>query len=408
MKALLLFLLLLCAACAPAAVAPVSTPQPVAIPTIETLPAPASWTHPPLEKLPAYDASSTDPFQLDLRTRGMSGVDLSAALDELLYTSFDDRTRWPASLPAEFDTQKIMELGKDPGLGVRELHRQGITGKGVGIAIVDQTLLVDHVEYADRLVVYEEIDQIAKHHMEAQMHGAAVASIAVGKTVGVAPEASLYYIAASPCMTLNLASRIDFKCYAAGVRRVLEINQALPEGQKIRVITMQIGWSRMDTGYPEIVAAVEEASQAGIFVSASRLEETYPGLKFQGLGRAPLDDPNALASLRAGLWWEQDFYQGGWSGQRLLIPMDSRTTASPHGKEEYVFYRNGGWSWAIPYIGGMYALALQVDPELTYADFWALALESGQKVTYPHEGKTYTLDAVLDPAALIDAVRAGQ
>jgi len=119
MKALLLFLLLLCAACAPAAVAPVSTPQPVAIPTIETLPAPASWTHPPLEKLPAYDASSTDPFQLDLRTRGMSGVDLSAALDELLYTSFDDRTRWPASLPAEFDTQKIMELGKAPGLGVR-------------------------------------------------------------------------------------------------------------------------------------------------------------------------------------------------------------------------------------------------------------------------------------------------
>ena len=38
----------------------------------------------------------------------------------------------------------------------------------------------------------------------------------------------------------------------------------------------------------------------------------------------------------------------------------------------------------------------------------ALALESGQKVTYPHEGKTYPLDAVLDPAARSYAGRAGQ
>ena len=29
---------------------------------------------------------------------------------------------------------------------------------------------------------------------DAQMHGPAVSSIAVGKTVGVAPEADLYYI----------------------------------------------------------------------------------------------------------------------------------------------------------------------------------------------------------------------
>ena len=50
---------------------------------------------------------------------------------------------------------------------------------------------MDHVEYRDRLRLYEEIhcsDRVA------QMHGAAVASIAVGKTVGVAPEAELYFI----------------------------------------------------------------------------------------------------------------------------------------------------------------------------------------------------------------------
>ena len=51
-----------------------------------------------------------------------------------------------------------MELGKDPGLGVRQLQAQGITGSGVGIAIIDQPMLVDHQEYASRLKLYEEIN----------------------------------------------------------------------------------------------------------------------------------------------------------------------------------------------------------------------------------------------------------
>ena len=32
----------------------------------------------------------------------------------------------------EFDWQMIMELGKDPGLNLRTLHEQGITGRGWG------------------------------------------------------------------------------------------------------------------------------------------------------------------------------------------------------------------------------------------------------------------------------------
>ena len=112
----------------------------------------------------------------------------------LLYADFDSKTQWPASdkLPTDFDRQKIMEISKDPGLGIRKLHDQGITGNGVGIAIIDQTLLVDHIEYKDRIRIYEEAEDITGGWLETQMHGPAVASIAVGKTVGVAPDADLY------------------------------------------------------------------------------------------------------------------------------------------------------------------------------------------------------------------------
>jgi hypothetical protein len=138
--------------------------------------------------LPAkFDPDSSNFFQNDYRSTNLSALDLTHSLDGLLTSDFDTKTVWPSTkkLPAGFDIQKIMEFGKDPGLGIRHLHAQGITGSGVGIAIIDQPMLVDHQEYATRLRLYEEINVAPNEH--SAMHGPAVASIAVGKTVGVAP-----------------------------------------------------------------------------------------------------------------------------------------------------------------------------------------------------------------------------
>jgi len=85
--------------------------------------------------------------------------------------------------------------------------------------------------------------------------------------------------------------------------------------------------------------------------------------------------------------------------------MDSRTTASPTGADEYVFYREGGWSWSIPYIGGVFALALQADPTITAERFWSLALETGRTIDLDHGGETVSLGPIIDPVALIDALR---
>jgi hypothetical protein len=81
--------------------------------------------------------------------------------------------------------------------------------------------------------------------------------------------------------------------------------------------------------------------------------------------------------------------------------MDSRTTASPGGADEYVFYREGGWSWSIPYIAGVYALAAQVKPEITPDEFWRLALQTGQTIELKQNGILYELGTILDPIALI-------
>jgi subtilisin family serine protease len=341
----------------------------------------------------AYDPNSQNAFQNDYRSTNLSQLDLSQSLDGLLFSDFDIQTIWPAAnlLPAGFDPQQIMELGKDPGLGVRKLHSLGIDGAGVAIAIIDQTLLVDHQEYADRLKWYEETNGKAN---PAQMHAPAVASIAVGKTVGVAPQAALYFLADNE---MNNYSHL-----AQSVRRIITFNQGLPEGHKIRVISMSIGWMWDSPGVQDISAAVNEAKAAGIFVISTSLDLT-DGMNLIGMGRGALADPNDFGSYTPSPWWSEHFYNAPdfLSSKFLLVPMDARATASPTGVGDYVFYGVGGESWAVPYLAGMYALACQVKPEITPAEFWSAALKTGRITQIEHNGKQYPFGVILDPQALI-------
>jgi Subtilase family len=396
--------------------APATTISPALPATVESMPEINIARHPKsvdysgffskLTSIPKFDVNSTDPWQVDLRSRDLTEINMSTSLADLMYADFDSKTQWPTSdkMPVDFDTQKIMETGKDPGLGMRALHEQGVAGKGVGIAMIDQTLLVDHVEYKDRIRVYEEAEDITGGWVEVQMHGPAVASIAVGKTVGVAPEADLYYIATGDCGGASGIQDLDFSCRAKAIQRIVQINKDLPADRKIRVLSMAFGWGPQSKGYDEITAAVNEAKSAGIFVISSSLSET-DGLNFHGLGRNSLSDPNSFQSYEPGLWWQQQFYEQGLAKDTLLVPMDSRTTASPTGTEDYVFYREGGWSWSIPYLASTYALAVQVKPEITPEEFWATALQTGKTIQIRHDGKDYDFSVILDPQTLIGAIK---
>ena len=378
-------------------------------PSIVRHPDPVSYSsiNPHPTSLPKLDPNSTDPFQIDFRSSDLTSLDLSQSMDVLSLANFDSLTSWPPAgkLPAGFSVQQTMEMGKDPGLGIRDLHAKGITGRGVGIAIIDQPLLVDHREYTNQLRVYEEGEDVTSDWLNPTLHGAAVASIAVGNTVGVAPEADLYFIAMGDCGGAASIQNFDFTCLAKDVLRIISINKGLPENRKIRVLSLSIGWKPQQKGYQAITAAVDKAKAAGIFVISSGISDTY-GFNFQGLGRDLQSDPNQFGSYLPGFVWAQDFYNGKYKlNKTLLIPMDARTTASPTGFNDYAFYGEGGRSWSIPYIAGMYALAWQVDPGISPQKFWSTALQTGRTTQIEHNGKPYSFGVILDPQALIAAIQ---
>ncbi len=372
----------------------------------------APWAGRILTATQAYNPVSTDPWQVDYRTQDLSGLDLRYALGDLMAAAnFDDLTVWPSSkkMPFGFEPKEILEVGKNPGLGLRALHARGITGQGVGIAIIDTTLLVDHQEYRDRLRLYEELYFSDEAYQQpASMRGPAVASLAAGKSVGVAPEADLYYIAVDLAKGQDASGNYlyDFSKAAQAVRRILEINQQLPAERKIRVISISFGWASNLTGYDEINAAVAEARAQGLFVvSANPTMEAGYGFKLGGLERSPLADPDRIVSYArpqiCSYYAERIFMcQAG----RLLVPMSSRTAASPMGAKSYAFYRLGDESWTIPYLAGMYALAAQVDPEITPERFWDIAMQTGHSLNITGTAGIYTLGPILDPGGVIEAL----
>ena len=363
-------------------------------------PPPLDFRRGVLADLPTYNGKDANPFQVDLRSYDLTSLDLTGRLEDLLHSDFDSKTNWPAKLPSGFAPEKLMELGKNPGLNVRELHKRGIDGRGVGLAMIDQGLLVSHIEYRDRLKMYEELHCIDE---TASMHGPAVASIAVGKNVGVAPGADLYYIAETHADTFDL----DFTWTAKAIDRLLQVNEALPEGKKIRAISVSAGWTPERKGYKEVNNSVERAKKAGVFVISTVLQENYR-LGFHGLGRRPFDDPDSRASYGPGIWWREAFFNGEYSEpgtELLMVPMDSRCTAGPTGDSDYMFSAIGGWSWSVPYIAGLYALACQAEPDITPERFWAAALETGDTNSIEKDGGKYVLGKIANPVRLIESLQ---
>lgn len=353
--------------------------------TIERHPYTADYTmmFGKLDKLP-----EKSDFGYDIRSTDLSESDLSNEYNKLIQATFDSKTIWPDKLPVDINPEKIMEQYKNPGLNIRSLHEKGITGKGVGIAIIDQPLLVDHIEYKDQLKYYSERDTV--NTQDASMHGAAVASIAVGKSVGVAPEADLYYIADD-----FFRIKDDYSLLAESINKLIDINKSLSSENKIRVISISWGYDVEDAkGSEELNMAYTRAEDEGILVITTSLF-MREDMEFFGLDKIPLSDPDDFNSYTKILYGKNNM------NYNISVPMNYRCTSSPTGVEDYVVYREGGKSWATPYVAGLYALACQVKPDITYEEFWKLASTTSRTSEGIYRGENYEASYIVDPVALI-------
>ncbi|MEP7162284.1 MAG: S8 family serine peptidase [Candidatus Moraniibacteriota bacterium] len=197
----------------------------------------------------------------DARGRNLSKRDFSdTPISTIRMMDFDTETIWPEkeNLPQGFNPEKLLEESKNPGLGIRELHEQGITGQGVVVAIIDQRLDINHPEYKDSISDYFEYGETGKE--EISMHGPSVASLLVGKDCGVAPGAKLVYKAVPAGRSFHLE--------AEALNDIIKKNKTISQSEKVRVVSCSIGYmvENPEPGLDEWIEALKKAKEAGIFV----------------------------------------------------------------------------------------------------------------------------------------------
>lgn len=306
----------------------------------------------------------------------LKNLDLREDAELLGTMPFDSCTEWPPQekLPSGFDPQKLLKDGKNPGLGIRVLHAQGITGEGIGIAIFDQPLLLGHEEYTSRLIRY---DATGLAEFSPQMHGSPIASIAVGKEIGVAPEATLSYFAVPMWES-------DNSYYTRSLYRIFELNKILPKDEIIRVVSISDGMFAENKGFQEWQNVLQEAEEKGILVVTC--DASF--IRFGTLALIEGRDPNSPNSYKIGKYCSEE--------DVLRIPAGNKTISSYRGNKVYYYEREGGRSWAAPYIAGLAALAFQINPKVTPDEIKELLIKTVNKTS---------AGPIINPIAFIESVK---
>lgn len=326
----------------------------------------------PVEAVKPYD---------DVRNRDLRALDLSQDTNLPATLTFNQNTAWPG-LPAGVSPEGIIEAGKNPGLGVRALHKAGITGKGVAVAIIDQPTYKDHPEFAGKIVKYFDTGC----ESEWSMHGPGVLSLLVGKEIGTAPDAEVYYVA-------NPSWKSDAAYYARALDWIVKQNKSLPKARKIRVVSVSAAPSGPNSPVKKNNklwdAAYARAVKSGLLVMDCEDTNGF-------IGPCTYDpaDPENPAKCKKGLP-NLPGYDGPY---QLMAPASGRTVAedTEFRRFSYAYWAQGGRSWSVPYVAGVAAMGWQVNPELSSAQLKDMLMRSA----------TAGDGGVINPPAFIELVRA--
>lgn len=282
---------------------------------------------------------------------------------------------------------EIIEKYKEPAPGVRKVHKMGITGKGVNVAIIDGGL-TPHAEYNSQIKSITTFGY--KDGVTPDSHAAAVTSQLAGKTCGSAPDANIQYYAAEILPNSNPNQSNDTQLKA--LKDILEKNKKASDKDKIQVVSVSSGFAKGKADYPETLKTIKALEDSGVAVfwpGQIGIGDYNPDTPpkeltiWEGVGRQYGKDPAKTDSVKPNYWsspkslTENAEIIERTGMKQIIIPCDNKTVASSIDGKSFDYYPNGGMSWGTPTLAGVYCLAKEANPNITPKEFHQLAYETG-------------------------------
>jgi subtilisin family serine protease len=248
----------------------------------------------------------------------------------------------------------------------------GYTGKGIKVAILDTGIDEDHEMFGDRVVESAAFTN-EDHTDDRQGHGTHVAGIVAGNGLskGVAPEALLYN-----AKVLSDNGRGDGKSIIAGVNWALDPDGDGDYSDKADVISISIGGAYNDQDGP-LVKALREAINNGVVVVLASgncgkgcrgfYGVTTPADMEEAIAVGAVDSNKNLARFSS----YQDF--GTYSKPDVVAPGVNILSSIVDG-----YGIRSGTSMAAPFVTGMAALVLEVNPGMSHSAVKSLLIDSSR------------------------------
>jgi serine protease AprX len=278
-------------------------------------------------------------------------------------------------------------------VGAHDAYRRGLTGKGVGVALIDTGVApvpgLTSGNVVDGPDLSFDSQQPGMAHLDAFGHGTHLASIIAGRDAagtpasyldpdrfaGIAPDATLVNVKVGASN-----GAVDVTQVIAGIDWIVE--HAKDPGLNIRVISLSYGTdSTQSAGVDPLAFAVENAWKHGIVVVAAGGNDGEPGKTLAN----PAYDPHVLAvgamddagtvgssddtvpdwSTRGTDARHVDVVAPGVSVLGLRVPGGVADSENPQARVGDRFARASGTSQATAVAAGEAALILQQYPQLT-------------------------------------------
>lgn len=245
---------------------------------------------------------------------------------------------WPTpdKLPKGFNPKKHINDHKHPS-EIDTLHKRNITGHGINIAIIDGVFNKEHPEYKNN-IKYLQDPLLKMRNNESHFHGSMVVGCAVGKTTGVAPDASVYYFTAGKSDQDKGRETIQV------LRSVLDFNKKQSTKNKIHILSCSWAPQRKTTNmkeYDEVMRLFQELESDNVKIIFCGGKKTRNSFSVSTVDFLPTSKDTKTE----------------YKDNIVYIPTNEKTV--PFHTGGYLYQKLGGDSSAAPYLAGVYACALQ-------------------------------------------------
>lgn len=296
--------------------------------------------------------------------------------------AFSDKQR------EELEIDDIVEQGKF-SKKMKKLHKSGINGEGTSIGIIDSSSKINESEeFADRdveSIVIDKKDGVLFFRDDANedrddFHGKTTASLAAGNSCGIAPGAKV-------CL---------FKL-AKGIKRN-EARSVIPQYIKEHKIELDVLIDPSYNGNSKIFQ--DELGEKCVYFSVEdtwknciwgRYSDDGKELVEDKMAKEIIEQANKVKPHEKGMEDKLKVMQE--NDEKILIPCTGMTSVQEDFKNRDKYYGSVcGASFPTVFLGSLFALARQRDPNLTKDNFFEIMRNTAK------------LNSVLDSEALIKEV----